>query len=95
MPEPKEVVVVPSSPVASPTPIVGSPLVNPSFGSMFRGALSSLEDSFQREDPSLINGVWTSSHSLSFDVTSRPTAKITGVATFYNWITSPPHISNT
>ncbi|CAI9304356.1 unnamed protein product [Lactuca saligna] len=67
MPEQKEIVVVPSSPEASPSPIISSPLVNPGSCFMSGGMPGSPEDSCQRGKPSLIDGTWTSSHSLSFE----------------------------
>ena len=58
---------VSSSPEVSPSPFFGSPLVNLGFGSMYRGAPSSLGGSFQREKPSLVDETGTSSHSMSFE----------------------------
>ncbi|CAI9303979.1 unnamed protein product [Lactuca saligna] len=63
----KEIVVVPSSPRASPSRIVGSSLVIPDFSSMHGGASGSPEDSCQRRKPSMIDGTRNSSHSLSFE----------------------------
>ena len=58
---------VPSSPEASPSPSVGSPLVNPGSGSISGGAPSSHRGSFQCEKPSLVDETGTSFHSLSFE----------------------------
>ena len=67
VPEQKEIVVVPNSPEASPSPFVGSLLVNLGSDSMSGGAPSLPGGSFQREKPSLVDEIGTSSHSLYFE----------------------------
>ncbi|CAI9260213.1 unnamed protein product [Lactuca saligna] len=49
VPEKKEVVLVPSSPKASPSPSTSSPMVSPGFGSMSQGASSSPGDTTAQE----------------------------------------------
>ncbi|CAI9279939.1 unnamed protein product [Lactuca saligna] len=64
---PREVVVVPSSPGATPSQFAGSSLVNLGPCFVAGGAWSSPGVSIQRENPSLINETWTLSHSPSFE----------------------------
>ncbi|CAI9265868.1 unnamed protein product [Lactuca saligna] len=63
----KEIVVLPCSPEASPSPFVVSPLVNLGSDSMSGGAPSSHGGSFQQKKPSLFDQIGTLSHSLSFE----------------------------
>lgn len=66
VPEQREVV-IPSSPVASPSRSASLPLVNPGSRFVSGGAQSLLGGSVQHEKPSLVNETWTLSQSPSFE----------------------------